>query len=156
VSDEQVVEALRTEYETLRMPSGSNVANVTREEAARLFDGTTDHIYQGDTFQTLELMVAPGGWNLKACAHARDRDLARLRIHKISHTVDKPLLVAPIRELSKFSQRDAILAGSAVALWAIPEASPLDDACAVDFRLIQPIASVTSVMTPWTCIGAEL
>jgi hypothetical protein len=76
---------------------------------------------------------------------------------KIAHAPGKPLLVAPLRELSVFSQRQEIIDGQAHALWALPNHLPIDDEFAVDFRLIQPIAvSELQEATLWTCLGQDL
>jgi hypothetical protein len=136
-------------------PSGSSPRGyVDRDEAARLFDGTADHIYQGDIFMNLELFVPrPGGRWDPVLGHAivisHDCEYT-----KVAMSVDKPLLVAPLRELRVFSQAEAIRAGQAVQLWALPVAPPIDEEFVVDFRLIQPIAvSELREAPPWACLS---
>lgn len=117
-------------------------AYIGREEAAQVYKAEhLDHIYQGDLFQSLELMLprSSGDWDPRiwdgiVVSHSCEYT-------KIRGRLNKPLLVAPVRKLSVYSQRDAILRGEAYGLWALPQESPLDDdEYVVDLRFIQPIA----------------
>ena len=138
------------------MPAPDASPYVTREQAATLFDGTAEHIYQGDIFQSLELIVPRAGGMLEpiithAMVISHDCEFT-----KIADNVNKPLLVAPLRELDTFSQKPQIIAGQAHALWALPAEPPLDDEYGVDFRLIQPIAvGQLKDAEHWTCLGAK-
>ena len=130
---------------------------IRREEADALRGGAPGHIYQGDLFQSLDLMVPlpDGTWDDKlwdAIVVSHDCEFT-----KIADKPSKPLLVAPVRPLSDYQQRDAILAGDAYALWALPHENPVDGEYVVDFRLIQPIA-VRRLLDAmhWACLGAEL
>jgi hypothetical protein len=60
---------------------------------------------------------------------------------KIAEKPSKPLLVAPVRQISDYQQSDVIRAGGQFALWALPQEEPLDDdEYVTDLRLIQPMA----------------
>jgi hypothetical protein len=131
---------------------------ISRADAAVIFGGDEDHIYQGDIFQSLEVVAPrpPGGIFETAIFHAmvvsHDCEYTKIR-----EQPRKPLLVAPLRELRVFSQRDEILAGEAFALMALPREDPLDDAYVVDLRLMQTIAvGWLQEATLWTSIDEEL
>jgi hypothetical protein len=136
--------------------SESEPAYVSRDEAARLFEGSSNHIYQGDIFQSLELFVPrPGGTFDTPISHAivvsHDCEYT-----KIVGKSNKPLLIAPLRELRVYQQADAILEGRAVGLWALPEENPIDDAYVADLRMIQPFPVGDLVEAQlWTCLGVE-
>jgi hypothetical protein len=119
--------------------------------------GAADHIYQGDIFESLSLIVPrPGGRLDEIVTHAMviSHDC---EYTKIANTIDKPLLVAPLRELAVFAQREEIVQGQTYALWALPHMEPLHEVpYVVDFRLIQPIAvSELRDARHWTCLGPE-
>lgn len=137
-------------------PSASSGAYITRDEAARLFEGTPDHVYQGDIFHSMSLYVPRPGGRLDDVQGPLMVISHDCEYTKIRHAPSKPLLVAPLRLLSAFSQRQEIVDGETFALWALPREDPLDDEYAVDFRLIQPIAvAELRIDFHWTCLGAE-
>lgn len=129
-----------------------------RPEADSEYGGQTGHIYQGHLFQAVEFMVphADGTWGDKiwdAIVVSHDCEYT-----KIAEKPTKPLLIAPVRLLSDYQQREQILEGGAYGLWALRQEGPLgDDAYVVDFRLIQPIAvQQLQDAKHWTCLGPEL
>jgi hypothetical protein len=137
-------------------PSASS-PYISREEAAGLFSGTADHIYQGDIFQSLELVVPRMGGMLDPVVSHAIVISHDCEYTKVAHAPSKPLLVAPLRELRVFAQRQEIVDGQAHALWALPNQAPVDDEFAVDFRLIQPIAvSELKEAALWTCLSPDL
>jgi hypothetical protein len=137
-------------------PSASSGAYITREQAAELFDGTPEHIYQGDVFHSIELVVPRVGGMLDPVQGPLMVISHDCEYTKIANNPTKPLLVAPLRALSVFSQREEILEGKTFGLWALPREEPLDDEYAVDFRLTQPIAvSELRIEYHWTCLSPE-
>jgi hypothetical protein len=131
---------------------------ITREEAARLLDGTVDHIYQGDIFLSLELFIPQpdgsfGDFLAPVMVVSHDCEYTKIRGKD-----DKHLLVAPLRDLSRFGdQRRQILDGKVYAVWPLPVSSPVDEEYAVDLRLLQPIAlRQLEEATLWTCISPGL
>jgi len=134
------------------------VAYLTRGEAvARRPDSLPGHIYQGDLFESLTLMVpledgtwADKLWDVLVVSHDCEYT-------KIAEKPSKPLLVAPVRKMVDYSQRDAIVAGEAYGLWALPQEAPVDDEYVADFRLIQPIAvRQLQEAKHWACLDDEL
>lgn len=128
-----------------------------RAEAYALRGGLDGHIYQGDLFQAVSFMIPQpdGMWEDKqwdAIVISHDCEYT-----KIAEKPDRPLLIAPVRDLSDYQQRDAILAGESYPHWALPQAPPVDDEYVVDFRLIQPIA-VRKLQEGdhWTCCSDQL
>jgi hypothetical protein len=131
---------------------------LARHEAHARFGGRPGHIYQGDLFQTLTFMVprVDGSWD--------DRQWDGIvASHDCEHTKiydkpAKPLLVAPVRPLSDYQQRDAIVAGRAYALWLLPGDAPLDDdEYVADLRLVQPMAvGALEDATYWASLDQEL
>lgn len=129
-----------------------------RAEAAALRGGLTNHLYQGDLLETVTFMVPlqDGTWDDRqwdAIIVSHDCEYT-----KIAESPTKPLLVAPVRSIDDYSQKDEIRHGQAYALWALPRDPPLDnDEYVVDFRLIQPIA-VRRLQDAkhWTCLDDAL
>lgn len=133
------------------------MAYLDRAQADARFGGQPGHIYQGHLFQSIEFMVPnrDGTWEEKlwdAIVISHDCEYT-----KIVEKPSKPLLIAPVRPLSDYQQRDQILAGEAYAVWALPTDPPLDDHCVVDFRMIQPIAvGRLADSTHWACLDEQL
>lgn len=77
---------------------------------------------------------------------------------KIAEKPTKPLLVAPVRDMSDYQQSDVIRAGGQFALWALPQEEPLDeDEYVVDFRLTQPMAvRQLQEAEHWTCLSEDV
>ena len=77
---------------------------------------------------------------------------------KIAEKPSKPLLVAPVRQISDYQQSDVIRAGGQFALWALPQEEALDDdEYVTDLRLIQPMAVRQLQEAPhWTCLSDEV
>lgn len=133
------------------------MAYIARAEAYAVRGGLDGHIYQGDLFQAVTFMVPhqDGSWDDKqwdAIVVSHDCEYT-----KVAEKPDRPLLVAPVRDMSDYQQREEILAGESYALWALPQENPVDDEYVVDFRLIQPIA-VRRLQDGdhWTCLADEL
>jgi hypothetical protein len=132
-------------------------AYLSPEEADAARGGDLGHLYQGDLLQTLEFMVPmpDGVWQEKqwdGVVVSHDCEYT-----KIAEKSTKPLLVAPVRAISDYQQRDVIRAGGQYALWALPEEAPLEDGYVVDLRLIQPMAvRQLQDATHWTCMSDEL
>jgi hypothetical protein len=134
------------------------VGYLTQADAFAQRGGLDNHIYQGDLFQSHDFMVplAVGDWDEKLwdlIVISHDCEYT-----KIAEKPSRPLLVAPVRKLSDYQQRDAILAGKNYSIWALPrEESVDDDEYVVDFRLIQPIAvGRLQGLTRWTSLDDEL
>lgn len=130
---------------------------IERAEAHAIRRGLDGHIYQGDLFQSVTFMVpqADGTWDEKqwdAIVISHDCEYT-----KIAEKPDRPLIIAPVRFLSDYQQRDAIIAGESYPHWALPRVAPVEDEYVVDFRLVQPIA-VRRLQDGdhWTCLSEEL
>jgi hypothetical protein len=133
-------------------------AYLTRDEANAAHGGAVGHLYQGDLLQALSFMIPlpDGVWEDKqwdGIVVSHDCEYT-----KIADRPTKPLLVAPVRKMSDYSQPEVIRAGGQYALWALPKESPIDDdEYVVDFRLIQPMAvRQLQEATHLTCLGAEV
>lgn len=133
------------------------MAYLTHADAFEQRQGLPNHIYQGDLFESLSFMVpmADGHWEEKLW------DLIVLshdcEYTKIAEKPSRPLLVAPVRHLSDYQQRKAILAGENYSVWALPAERPLEDEYVVDFRLIQPMAvGHLQGAKRWICLGEDL
>jgi hypothetical protein len=133
------------------------VAYLTHAQAFAQRQGLVGHIYQGDLFESLTFMVPKADglwedhlWDLIVLSHDCEYT-------KIADKPSRPLLVAPVRLLSDYQQREAILEGKNFALWALPAEDPLQDEYVVDFRLIQPMAvGHLQDATRWTCTDDDL
>jgi hypothetical protein len=134
---------------------------ISRDEAARLFEGTPSDFFQGDVLESLTLMTPrPGGSLDTIVAHAivLSHDCEYTKAD--SRGFDYPIQVAPVRQLSAFragGQDGHIRAGRFRQLLYLPAEEPLDDEYAVDLRLAQPLLAQEIVeATHWTTLGPEL
>jgi hypothetical protein len=125
-------------------------------------DVDDSHVFQGDVFYAIELMVRrPGGaaeWPLSwaiVISHHCEWTKAKKRAG-----LDYPILVAPLRRFDSFTPGDQkLIRGNQMrAYMRLPAEAPIDHDLAVDLRLIQPIAAADLAGTSAyvTSLGPEL